>query len=302
MPTLLSLMDNTLTPSSRASYRRAWNLYSQFAQQFGLSEEFPVSVANLALFLSFLVDKAYSPSTISTYVSAIGYVHKLRGAQDPTSTFLISKLLKACHKMKKPADSRLPIDKPILSKLMQAVNTTCNDLYRRLMFRAMFSLAFHAFLRIGEITVRPGQHLNPHLILRDQLVVKDAFMECKFTSYKHSQGQPFLLRITPDPASNNCPIQVMSQYLNIRGDLPGPLFQYPTGGAILRTDFSHRLKTALSFCGLSTAVFKGHSFRIGAATAAAQGGCSDSQIRQLGRWKSDAFKQYIRTSDRTSSL
>ncbi|KAK6195007.1 hypothetical protein SNE40_000528 [Patella caerulea] len=39
-----------------------------------------------------------------------------------------------------------------------------------------------------------------------------------------------------------------------------------------------------------------HSFRIGGASLAAHNGLSDSQIRQLGRWRSDAFRKYIRPS------
>ena len=35
-------------------------------------------------------------------------------------------------------------------------------------------------------------------------------------------------------------------------------------------------------------------FRIGAASHAAECGYSETQIRLLGRWKSDAFKKYIR--------
>lgn len=49
------------------------------------------------------------------------------------------------------------------------------------------------------------------------------------------------------------------------------------------------------FCGLDTSRYKGHSFRIGAACYAADKGFSDAQIRALGRWKSDAFKVYIRS-------
>ena len=46
---------------------------------------------------------------------------------------------------------------------------------------------------------------------------------------------------------------------------------------------------------LDTSRYKGRSFRIGAASLAAGKGFSDAQIRTLGRWKSDAFKLYIRS-------
>ena len=54
------------------------------------------------------------------------------------------------------------------------------------------------------------------------------------------------------------------------------------------------LQSALRLAGLPYAAFTGHSFRIGAATIAAQNGIEDSIIQTLGRWKSAAYKLYIR--------
>ena len=42
-----------------------------------------------------------------------------------------------------------------------------------------------------------------------------------------------------------------------------------------------------------------HSFCIGGATAASAAGIPDSTIQILGRWSSNAFKNYIRFSDDT---
>ena len=56
-----------------------------------------------------------------------------------------------------------------------------------------------------------------------------------------------------------------------------------------RSHFSNQLSSAIQFCGLSPSVYKGHSFRIGAASHAADKGLSDAQIRLLRRWKSNAF-------------
>ena len=88
----------------------------------------------------------------------------------------------------------------------------------------------------------------------------------------------------------------MACYLKVRGKVPGPLFCSQDGQPVLRSQFTSELNTVLSFCGLNPALYKGHSFRIGAATSAAERGLSDAQIRQLGRWKSNAFHKYIRVT------
>ena len=67
-------------------------------------------------------------------------------------------------------------------------------------------------------------------------------------------------------------------------------FAYADSTSILRREFDAILKRLLEFCGLSSKVFKGQSFRIAAATSAALRGESDAQIRAAGRWASDAFR------------
>ena len=66
-----------------------------------------------------------------------------------------------------------------------------------------------------------------------------------------------------------------------------------TVGIVQWTHWRHHLK-ACHLCGLDPSRYKGHSFRIGAASYAEDRGLSDAQIRMLGRWKSNAFLRYIR--------
>ena len=155
----ISLPTSTGGPSS-------WQ-NNQFAHKYSISEQFPVRVSNLALFIAYLVNQSYKPSTISSYVSAVDYVHKLKAIPDPTSSFLILKLLRACHKQQKSVDTRMPIVKPMLERLMLTLVHTGTDQYRQHLFQAMFSLAFYAFLRIGEIITRGKDRHNAHLIQKN---------------------------------------------------------------------------------------------------------------------------------------
>ena len=53
------------------------------------------------------------------------------------------------------------------------------------------------------------------------------------------------------------------------------------------------VKAALERGGVCSDGFSGHSFRIGAAKAAAEAGVGDAVIQLLGCWKSDAYKGYV---------
>ena len=59
------------------------------------------------------------------------------------------------------------------------------------------------------------------------------------------------------------------------------------------------VRQALRQAGISPAGYSGHSFRIGAATAAVQAGLEDSVVKMLGRWESSAYQRYIRTPRET---
>ena len=85
----------------------------------------------------------------------------------------------------------------------------------------------------------------------------------------------------------------MKRYLRVRGSSPGPLFIFADHTSISVSYFARQLAVCLTHCGHDTTMYTGHSFRIGAATTAAERGFTDVQIQTIGRWKSTAFRRYI---------
>ena len=61
-------------------------------------------------------------------------------------------MLKGYGKVGFRLDSRLPITLPILNRLVAVASSLEGSAYQIIQFQAMCSLAFYAFLRIGEIT------------------------------------------------------------------------------------------------------------------------------------------------------
>ena len=95
-----------------------------------------------------------------------------------------------------------------------------------------------------------------------------------------------------------CPVGARLAYLARRGVAPRLLFVFKNGSSSSRTALVDHVCTVLRSQGISAGRYSGHSFRIGAVTAAAAAGIEDLTIRSLGRWKSDAYTGYIRMEPR----
>ena len=293
------LLSSALSAGSRKLYSRAWTVFREFYVHFVSPHSFslPLSTTTIALFVSYLRARKLAPSTISSYLSAISYVHKIKDLRDPTKEFLIQKLLTAVGK-ERSVDPRLPITKPVLFQLVRSLQHTLSSAEQRTLFTAMFLIAFYGFFRIGELASKSPASSNSVVQFNNLsfLSTEGSIQSLKITicHFKHNtNNRPVDVIITRDSASPICPVQAMLDYCKVRLFAPGPLFCL-RNRPVTVNQFNEQLRACLSFCSLDSSRYKSHSFRIGAACHAADLGYSDSQIRALGRWKSDAFKLYIR--------
>ena len=249
------MTQSSLQPSSIPTYQRAWKLFDQF--HFHVFQTFPyklpISPPLLALFIAYMFDRRYAPSTVNTYVSALGYSHKLMGLTDPTKIFYIVQMLKGYGKQGFRLDARLPIILSILNRLLMAVPHCVATQYDQCLFRAMCALAFFAFLRIGEITETPQPGNCPIQLNQLTKLSRDGEVigyKLTFADYKHNYNQrPFTMVINRQPGA--CPVQLLSNYLNHRGRGPGPVFMTAAGVAVPRKVFTANLVACLKYCDLS---------------------------------------------------
>ena len=86
----------------------------------------------------------------------------------------------------------------------------------------------------------------------------------------------------------------MLNYLLERGQGEGPLFRFNDGWLLTRQWLVDAVQRALQASGLNQSRYRGHSFRIGAATTAAARGMEDAIINTLGRWRSLAYLDYVK--------
>ena len=295
------LLSTALTDGTRRSYLRAWVVFRQFYAHFygSTTPPLPLTPTCIPLFISYLSFRKLAFSTITSYLAAISYVHKLRGFRDPTKSFLIQKLLTALSRQR-PADVRLPVTRPVLHKLIQSLSFTNSSAFQRSLFSAMYLVAFYGLFRIGELAIKSTRLASSVVQFSDLTFLSRKghphMAKITISVYKHnSNNRPFDILLAAEESQPYCPVTALIQYCKVRGDRPGPLFCHADYSPISVYQFNSELQRCLTYCGLDISRYKSHSFRIGGACHAADKGYTDAQIRALGRWKSDAFKVYLRS-------
>ena len=290
------MLQDSLAPATINAYRNALKHYQIFHMTFHTSESIlPVSVEKLAQFIAVCHRKGLKSSTITTYLSAIAYIHNIRGYPNPGEAFLIQKILHGLRRNSSP-DKRLPITLDILQKLIQALPQHCEDLYIRSVFKAMFLAAFFGLLRVSEIAVTRSS--PQHALLRQNVQVqflgsKPHLLLLHLTSYKHSQGNMATVPLQCNPLKSLCPVKALYKIYS-SSTTQGPLFRYACLCPITATGFRTMLRRCVLSCNLDPVRYTAHSLRIGGATYAHSTNVSNEQLKKLGRWKSSAFLKYIR--------
>ena len=288
------LLDCSIADNTKRAYSSALRDFLKFRMDHDLPDEWPFPIIHIVQYIAYMSLNNKAASTVAVHISAISREHKLRGMSDPSSHFIVQKMLQGLRKSVKQVDNRAPITVNILSQMPRALHVVCFSRYESVMFQAIFSLAFFAFLRVGEIVFTTQQDSDRAIQISD-VKMMDTYMEITIRKSKTDQlGSGTTLRISELKEQNVCPVQAMQSYLAIRSNGNGYLFVHFNKKQVTRSQFAKVLSKALAFLQINDKYYSTHSFRIGAATAAAMRGISQEKIQLWGRWNSDAYLKYIR--------
>ena len=292
------MITRSLSESTVQNYKRTWEKIKSYLFDIGEDVSIPLNANSVALFLTHLHRSGYAFNTVKTHVSAISYVHKLDEVVDPTSSFAISALLNAIKKESPKTLEKLHISESMLHELLNSLNHVVFNEYDRIMYKAILLLQYHACARIGELVVS-GKNTD-NVIRLHQVNFKHGSnnthseMTVDFVQFKHSQ-ETVSESVTIGAQNHEyCPISCIKSYLNVRGFRPGFLFVDNVFAPVTRSEVSHILDMLLIASGFDNRRYDTHGLRKGRASQAAADGWSESQIQRLGRWKSMAFKKYLK--------
>ena len=258
------LLDNGISANTRAVYESAITVFTRFKLENGHEDIWPPSLTTLTEFIAFMSLKGFAPSTARSYMSGISFCCKIKNVTEPTNNFIISKLFNGFHRLHKRIDTRLPITYDILRSIVGALPAICYSSFEAQLFKAIFSLAFFGFFRIGELVVSNLNCDGHALLINDVHIEGLSALKIALRSSKTDQQGKGVVLYIPQIGTESCPVHNVREYLKLRkrNDCQS-FFCHSNNLPVTRYQFASVLKKTLSTLGINSNQYKSHSFALG---------------------------------------
>ena len=231
-----------------------------------------------------LSQKGLSHSVIQSHLSGLRHychVNSIEAALNSPRIRLMLRTLK-----KRNASKVQPCLAVTRSELLKLCESGLQAGMIGIRFVAMITLAFYGFLRPSEFCKTSSSHAICWSDLKFGKQKKA--VRVRLRSFKHSVT-PAVVTIDASSTELDCPVRYLQSYMTgqVRIDKDGCVF------GITADEFRREFSGFCLRAGIRTRLTP-HSLRGGGATWAAKKGWPDVRIKIHGRWKSDAYKQYVK--------
>jgi hypothetical protein len=298
-----------LAKSTWSTYSTAERMLAMCAKHRQKKMELPLSQDNLLEFIGWLIsERGVKAGTISSYLACIRQMHIMKGMEPPAiRTSLVKFLLQG----KKNLDSiteragskakRLPITMNVMRLLKEEIRRWAVSIEQKLLLWAIATTAFHGAFRIHELLCKKESQFDPdfELLAWDVRIKEsgngDKILEIKLKCPKENRtGKAVLIDIFESKGSL-CPVKAFTRWqgrYNHEGNMPLLRDQkgVPVTGAKMNTWLKELLSKHVDY---RKGRFTGHSFRIGLATTLGTLGFNSDDIKEAGRWSSNAYEVYM---------
>lgn len=259
--------------------------YHRFCEKFRLKDKY--SAATVELFVTNQSKIGLKAGSIRSQLSALRHFCEKKSIPVAFQTPRLNMILKGIHRSNcaQPRIAR-PKNAVRIHHLKQMCATAIKIFDSRLatLVQSLFSLAFFGLLRPSEMC---GARATPHHQLkRSSVRLRSNYVKLRFTSFKHSQEEVTIN--IQQQQREVCPYRLLMNYqTQCHGINDDPLFPCNTN------DANKWLQQLVLSCGIKTKLTL-HSFRRGGATWYSEQGMTDAKLAALGRWKSNAYRLYVK--------
>ncbi len=273
---LNAVLGHEIAENTIKNYRVQWRNFTVWALGKGI-RELPADPAQVAAYLAERIEeRGHKPATLRAAASAIAFVHRAAGHDDPCSNLEVKRTLRSATRK---AGRRQKQAKALTAEAMSAIQSTACRPRRgrggRVESRetarcrgnldiALISLMRDAMLRVSEAAV---------------LTWRDIVAEADGT------GRLLIRRSKTDAEGEGSVAFLSVPTMSALGSLCGSRVDSDSVFGLRPNQIARRIKQAADAAGLGDG-FSGHSPRVGMARDLARAGIELPSLMNAGRWRS----------------
>ena len=293
------LLQNSVAPATWRAYAGGQAQYRDFCARYGLLPV-PASAATVIYYLAHMRRAGVGAATAKQRLAAVRHLHIRCGLDFAAGADTLVRAAVRGFPTRGGGGGARPARRGVTVNQLRAVKLAIGaghlSYFVQRSLWAACSVAFYGGLRVSDyLATMPGRGLRRSDVTFSE---DDTQCVCDLRIQKNRQFGPAEPIFLPATGTSTCPVRALRLYCDLRDarvGARGVLFLADDGQPLARRLLSGVLRDTLGD-GFST-----HSLRIGLATEAAAAGVSDDTIQHLGRWRSGAYRGYIRGQRRTVS-
>ena len=285
-----------VAPRTKLCYRTGYNKFLAFLREMEYhGDPNDLKPGDAQIFIPWLQDQKLTFFTIRSYVSGVKYYFSQNDWTNIWDTKEVKETLRGLEREigHLTEHRRLPIEPEQVRRLVAQFDT---EQLPAMMYRAFFLVMYAGMFRCSDML---------HMVAENVIRINDGvkIIIAKSKTDQVATGDSVILKCLGD--TEVCPVTALFHYMDSCGITAGPLFilgdelgkEPENRRSVSYASVTRQLHAALETTGIPCIEKLGtHSFRIGAATAAARNGVPERVIQRHGRWLSDRVRLYIRES------
>lgn len=284
------------------------NSFRRFEKETQSCHSWPLEIGIIRAYTTFSLSAGrLSPSTVSSYLAGLRYLHIIRGFSVPS--FLqdehIKLILRGAKNISSPTswgNRRRHVSIPLLQILREEINRSPWSSYLKTSLWALFCIAFFASARMGELVSTSRTSYDPKSTLRIRDILdRDSNILIHLRQPKSGLVGGEFLHLFPFPHLNLCPVLAVRQLLHVvkvkqlKAHLP--IFRddegFPMNIQYINLALKELLKKRVD---LSDHSISAHSFRAGIPSQLQRTPdiLDPNIVKGWSRWNSDSINRYER--------
>ncbi len=301
----------SLAKSTWSSYKTAAKLLAECGKKVNRAFTLPLTEEDTLEFIGWLLsDRKVKSTTVNVYLAGIRQLHVLQGVEPPVlKNTLVKFLLRGKRNKENIAERREPKRLPMTMSMMKLLKSETikweADKADKLLFWTICTMAFHGGFRIHEILSKTETEFDPdfalltedvRLLSRETAGETEKLLQIKLKCPKEDRtGKATIVEIY-ETKGVLCPIKAYEKWNSSTKTEKGlPLFRRSDGTPVTGKKLNSWLKDRLGkYIDKDAGKFTSHSFRIGLASTLAASGLGTAEIKEAGRWSSNAYEVYMK--------